>query len=391
MRRLITLAAALLTGLGMSVAAATGAAASVCQGSGASCTAAGMYSAGPNATINSDLNGASIVWTSSKVAPYSSGVPLSWTVYVTYTNVSSSPVLLTCEGGGVGNAYEVMSGGSGDDGAVAASSGTCTVDPSLNVTLEPGDSYQNFATFDNVPWPGSTVALMWGSAGTSASVTPWTCAQPGTGKTSAVWAGYTACGVNADSITATWAVPIAITSGKPANSGSGFWVGLGGTTSDTANYNGTVTDLEQTGTASDVVNGSPKYFAWYELTPADPVTIPNPVGAGDAINATVSLTNGDQYHFTVTDHGKWTFTKTVTDSHGGHNSAEAIAEWASGLSSCNAPSCPLTDFSTVAFSGIQADGYSLGSYHPTVIQMYQNEVTVSSLRSGTSYTAYYQG
>lgn len=384
MRRLVMLVAALLTGLGMSVAAAGSAVASVCQGSGASCTAAGAYSGMPHAVINSDYNGARVVWTSSKVTPYSSGVPLSWTVYVVYTDVSFGSIELTCANGGIGQVYEVMIGGSGDDGEVPASTDTCTANPNLTVTLNPGQSYTNFATFDNVPWPGSTVALKWGSIGTSPSVTPWTCAQPA----SSAWAGYVACGVNARSITATWAVPIAITSGKPAKSGSAFWVGLGGTTSD---VRGADSDLEQTGTASDVVNGSRKYFAWYELVPADPVTIAKPLAAGDIMTATVTLTGSDQYHITLVDKGRWTFSRTFTDSHGGHNSAEAIAEWASGLKTCIAPRCPLTDFSTVAFSGLKADGYSLGSYHPTVIHMYQGQVTVSSMRNGTAFTAYYKG
>ena len=93
-------------------------------------------------------------------------------------------------------------------------------------------------------------------------------------------------------------------------------------------------NLEQTGTASDVVNGSPKYFAWYELVPAGPVTITKPLVAGDIMTATVTLTGSDQYHITLVDKGRCTFSQTFTDSQGGHNSAEAIAEWASGLNSC---------------------------------------------------------
>jgi hypothetical protein len=77
-------------------------------------------------------------------------------------------------------------------------------------------------------------------------------------------------------------------------------------------------------------------------------------------------------------------------SAGGHNSAEAVAEWASGLNSCIAPGCPLTDFSTVAFSGIKVDGNSIGSYHPSVIQMAYQNVRLSSLRNGTAYTVYFQ-
>jgi hypothetical protein len=155
-----------------SVMTAGASSASVCQPNGTGCTKAGTYP-GLNARINSDYGGARIIWTSSKVTPYSSGVPLSWTAYVVYTDVSSGSIELTCANGGIGQPYEVMSGGSGDDGEVSASTDTCTANPNLTVTLNPGQSYTNFATFDNVPWPGSTVALQWGSGGTSPSVYPF--------------------------------------------------------------------------------------------------------------------------------------------------------------------------------------------------------------------------
>jgi hypothetical protein len=387
MRKIITIAAVLLTAAGLSILSAVAAQASVCEGNGISCTASGIYSAGPYALVSSNYAGFKVVWTSSNVTPYSSGVPLSWTTYMTYTNVTSSSLTLGCPGSWVNASYvsEEMSGGSGDDGSVPAAETNCSQDPGEMVTVAPGEIFIAWATFDNVPWPGSTVAIQWGNAGTTPSITPWTCAQP----SESPWAGYVACGVNADSVMATWAVPPAIQDGNP-NSGSGFWVGLGGTTSDVT---GKSTLLEQAGTASDMVNGSPLYFAFYELTPAKPVVLSRskyPVQSGDTITATVTLNSGDQYHFAVTDKGKWAFTKTVTDSKGGHNSAEAIAEWASGLSSCSAPNCPLTDFSTVAFSGIEIDGYTIGSYHSTTIQMYESKVTVSALRKGDAYTAYFQ-
>jgi hypothetical protein len=381
MKRIFIVAAMLFTLVGMSVVSASVASASVCQSNGTSCTAAGTYS-GPNAVINGNYGAFSVVWTSSVVPSYST-VPSPWTVYITYTNVTLFSQTLGCPGNWVNASYvsEEMSDGSGNDGGVAAASTTCSQNPGLNVTVPSGGTYRSFATFGNVPWPGSTVAIQWGDAGTTASVTPWICP-----KASSPWGGYVACGVNADSVSAKWNVPPAIQDGNP-NSGAAFWVGLGGTT----------TNLEQTGTASDMVNGSPVYLAWYELTPAKPIALSNkPVQFGDIMSGTVSLTNGDQYHFALTDHGppgsstdKWVFTKTVTYSKGGHNSGEALAEDSGGRDSLP-PGCPLTDFSTVAFSGIKIDGYSIGSYHPSVYQMVDNKATVSSLRNGTAYTAYFQ-
>ena len=149
--------------------------ASVCQPDGTGCTKAGTY-AGPDALISSDYSGFKVVWTSSVVQPYSSGVPLYWTAYLTYTNISSSSLTLGCPGNWVDASFvaEQMSGGDGNDGMVYADSTTCTKDPGESVTVAPGDTFTAFATFHNVPWPGSAVAIQWGDAGTSAPVYPFT-------------------------------------------------------------------------------------------------------------------------------------------------------------------------------------------------------------------------
>ena len=72
--------------------------------------------------INSDLAGVfKVVWTESVVQPYSSGVPLYWTAYVTYTNFSSSDQNLSCPGDWSDASFvsENMSGDAGDDGTSA--------------------------------------------------------------------------------------------------------------------------------------------------------------------------------------------------------------------------------------------------------------------------------
>jgi eukaryotic-like serine/threonine-protein kinase len=148
--------------------------ASVCEPDGTGCTLAGTYP-GPDALINSDFGGFQLTWTESVVQQYSSGEPLYWTAYVTYTNTGSSTLSLSCQGNvaDLSSVQESMSGGDGDDGNVAASSTTCTDDPSWTEDVSPGDSVQVYATFHNVPWPGSAVALQWGDAGTSPSVYPF--------------------------------------------------------------------------------------------------------------------------------------------------------------------------------------------------------------------------
>ena len=66
-----------------------------------------------------------------------------------------------------------MSGGSGNDGTVSAESTSCSRNPSLAVPVGPGGTYTLFAIFHNVPWPGSAVAITWGSGGDSPYVYPF--------------------------------------------------------------------------------------------------------------------------------------------------------------------------------------------------------------------------
>ena len=146
-----------------------------CQPDGTGCTPGGTYP-DPNVLINSNYTGFEVTWSSTTVQPYSSSVPLSWTVGMTYTNIESSVLTLGCPGGWANASYvqETMTGGSGDDGTVAADSTTCSQNPNWTTTVAPGDSVVVYATFPNVPWPGSAVAITWGGAGTSAPINPFT-------------------------------------------------------------------------------------------------------------------------------------------------------------------------------------------------------------------------
>jgi hypothetical protein len=171
MKRLIIIAAGLLSLTAVSAVTATASQASVCQPNGTGCTKAGTYF--ENAVIDSGYDGVfAIVWTKSVVQPYSSGVPLYWTAYVTFTNISSSDQTLDlCPDEYPGDA-EHMSGGSGDDGTVYSASTLCNQNPGL-MTVPPGGTVTDFATFHNVPWPGSAVSLTWERDGTSPYIYPF--------------------------------------------------------------------------------------------------------------------------------------------------------------------------------------------------------------------------
>ena len=91
------------------------------------------------------------------------------------------------------------------------------------------------------------------------------------------WSGYVAAGPGSTATTASpamaytdvtgqWVEPrAACVPGSPSS--VAIWVGLGG-------YSESSNDLEQAGTSADCgPNGSPSYYAWYELVPANSVTI----------------------------------------------------------------------------------------------------------------------
>ena len=168
------------------------------------------------------------------------------------------------------------------------------------------------------------------------------------------WSGYQLTGGPFSSVVGEWTVPTVVSDGD-----SSTWVGIDG---DGAN-----TPLIQTGTdQSDSggflgIGGGTSYTAWYELLPADSVTISKPVSPGDQIIAFV-LAGGDKppvpnepatfwiYINDVTKNWYWTKSFTYTSRL---NSAEWIMErptdcsiddWFCGYST-------LANFGAVTFDG----------------------------------------
>lgn len=288
MKRLAVIAAALLTLAGVSAVTATASSASVCQPDGTGCTKAGTYP-GPNAVINSNFLGTKVAWTKSVVQPYSSGVPLFWTAYVTYTNTMSATITLGCPGDWADASYvsENMFGGSGDDGTVSAESTTCSQDPSLAVPMAPGSTYTLSATFHNVPWPGSAVAITWGNAGTSPHVYPFqsappppshsTCPSPGASEPSVIttsnYAGYSihrARGGCMTEVDATWTVPSVSCPGigQPgfnADPRVAIWAGLWGEGNPHVKGFSATAWLPQIGVTASCHDGLASYYADWEM------------------------------------------------------------------------------------------------------------------------------
>src|ERR1700753_33245 len=173
--------------------------------------------------------------------------------------------------------------------------------------------------------------------------------------TSTNWSGYVLTGGSGafTSVSSSWTEPAA--SCSSGTQYAAFWVGLDGDNSDS---------VEQTGSDSDCSGGTPDYYGWYEMYPADPVYFTNPVAPGDSMSASVTV-SGTNYTLTLTDSTQgWTQTENETGSFS-NSSAEVITE---APSSEEGP-LPLADFGTINYSASSANGTSLGSQSPTSITM----------------------
>jgi hypothetical protein len=191
------------------------------------------------------------------------------------------------------------------------------------------------------------------------------------------WSGYAAHHGTYRSVSASWVEPAGHCGRK--RTFSAFWVGLDGYSSHT---------VEQTGSEVDCSGGRPRYFAWYEMFPADPVTFRSRVQPGDHLTGSVSHTHGDHYILVLKDTtAHWSHTVRRTLRSARNSSAEVITE---------APCCtsaggvlPLTDFGTVHFGGAEVNGHPIGRTRPTKIVMFdpsgRAKDAVSGLHRGKKF------
>jgi hypothetical protein len=175
------------------------------------------------------------------------------------------------------------------------------------------------------------------------------------------WSGYAAQPLAASkatfsAVSGSWTVPTVTGSGTAYTS---VWVGLDGYTSGT---------VEQIGTDSDLVNGVPTYYAWYEMYPSASVTVASiTVNPGDTISASVTYGSGNSYKLSLTD-GTQAF--NTTQSLAG--TKRSSAEWVVEAPSSNRGVLPLANFGTVSFSSAQATLTGATSSGPIDNSSWQN-------------------
>ena len=151
--------------------------------------------------------------------------------------------------------------------------------------------------------------------------------------TSTNWSGYAVDGTSATNVVGTWTVP-SVKCAPGENSWSSPWVGIDGNVSNT---------VEQTGTDSDCVNGTPYYYAWYEMYPKFAYQAGLTVSPGDSITGQVTYTGG-AFVLALTDnttHGRFSIAQTSKKAR--RTSIEWIMEGPSGGL--------LSNFGSVSFTG----------------------------------------
>jgi Peptidase A4 family len=158
------------------------------------------------------------------------------------------------------------------------------------------------------------------------------------------WGGYAVASdfnnpqPKVSSVSGSWIVPTVQFSQNDAF--SAVWVGIGGTFGNT---------LIQAGTEQDCIAGEVVYSAWFELLPADSVTITTVnVSPGDVINTSITLVDSklNLWQILVNDltNGQ-SFSQNVV-----YSSSQLSAEWIVERPTVNSVLSSLADFGTVSFS-----------------------------------------
>ena len=178
--------------------------------------------------------------------------------------------------------------------------------------------------------------------------------------TSSNWAGYAATGRTYHSVSASWTQPT-VTCAAGETSYSSFWIGLDGDISRT---------VEQIGTGADCINGTPTYYAWYEMYPKLSGQLPITIGAGDSISASVVAGTNGAFTLTLSVNSGAPQTITGSNRHAALSSAEVITE---APSRNHGPfgTLSLANFGSVSFSNASVDGAPLSASSPDEITMQQ--------------------
>jgi hypothetical protein len=190
------------------------------------------------------------------------------------------------------------------------------------------------------------------------------------------WSGYAVTGGTFTSASATWVQNAGVCTSGDGNTDMSPWVGIDGFTSSS---------VEQIGTSVDCSGASADYYAWYEMYPANFVTINKTIKAGDSFTGSVTR-SGSTYTLKLVNNTEgWTYSinKSASDKN---SSAEAVMEQAGDhLTKWNG---------TDPFTSFLVNGSPVGSFTASTYTIYQMEIqngstlcdSTSALSSNENFT-----
>ncbi len=175
------------------------------------------------------------------------------------------------------------------------------------------------------------------------------------------WAGWIDTGTTFSVADGQWTVP----SVQPSQAAeySSEWVGIGGVSES---------DLVQTGTSEVTAGGATSYFAWYEMLPANSVTISGPVSPGDVILASIAENSPGVWTITIEDQ-----TENWTYQHAFAYAASALsAEWIQEAPTINGSQSTLANFGSASFTSLGVSGADLSATSLTDVVMVNSAGTI---------------
>jgi hypothetical protein len=192
------------------------------------------------------------------------------------------------------------------------------------------------------------------------------------------WSGYAKTG-SFSSVSGHWTVPTVSGSGSHFSS---QWAGIDG-------FNNS--NLIQTGTEADIVNGRASYDAWWEILPAPETVIRGmTVRPGNSMTATITHISGSTWNIRLTNNS----TGVTFNSNKTYGGAGTSAEWIEEATQVNGRIGTPPRFSTFSFTGLTANGANPNLTASEKILLVQGTTTYSTPSDpvgGNSFSVRYTG
>jgi hypothetical protein len=192
------------------------------------------------------------------------------------------------------------------------------------------------------------------------------------------WSGYVtqeSSGATFTEVTTTYKQPVVTC--PVTNAFTVFWVGFDGWNDST---------VEQDGTGAECVNGTPDYFAWWEMYPTNSIQpMSMPIAPGNKIKATVTYAAGSgTYTMTVSDLTTGQQNTATATCGSGLQCLRSVAEWIVERPSVGQNLAPLAKWKTFALNGDKAAATPSGAALKPISHFTNDNVTMVSKTDGST-------